>query len=128
MELLSFGIWWEGLSTLTKIYWMLVIPASAIFVIQLALSFLRKEPIHSNSLETSIANIDTPITFEIINFKNFMGFFTGFGWSGLACIDSGLTTIPTLTISFICGFIVMASMAITIYFMSKLMKTVDENM
>jgi len=130
MVLLSFGDWWEGLSILTRIYWMIAIPASIIFLIQLVLSFQEKKPdtIHINAnADVSIEN-KSEITFQLISFRNFIGFFTSLGWSGLACIDSGLTTSYTLLISLVCGTIMMIAMAIIFYFMSKLMKTVEEDL
>lgn len=130
MVQLSFGLWWEGLSTLTKIYWMIAIPASIIFAIQLALSFFipKHEKLQLSASTNSAVVNETVITFQLISFRNFIGFFTSFGWSGLACIDSGLSISPTILISLICGLLVMIAMAIIFYFMAKLMKTVEEDM
>jgi hypothetical protein len=130
MVLLNFGDWWEGLSIVTRIYWMIAIPASIIFLIQLVVSFKEKktETIIVNAYADVSIEKKEAITFQLINFRNFIGFFTSLGWSGLACIDSGLSLYFTLFVSIICGSIVMISMAIIFYFMSKLMKTVEEDM
>jgi uncharacterized membrane protein len=130
MVLLSFGDWWDGLAILTRIYWMIAIPATIIFLVQLSITIQGKKsetkpPI---TLDDNQTDNKTEITFQLINFKNFIGFFASFGWSGLACIDSGLTITSTLLISIICGTIVMVSMAIIFFFMSKLLKTVEEDM
>jgi len=128
--LISFGAWWEGLSAFTQIYWMIAIPASFILLFQFAHSLLAPKPetIQLNSTQNPALESNADITFQLISFKNFIGFFTALGWSGLACIDSGLAAIPTLLTSFICGAIIMLTMAIFFYFMSKLMKTVEEDM
>lgn len=124
MVQLSFGLWWENLSIFTQIYWMIAIPSSIIFLIQLALSFkghkVEKEKTNSED------NID--ITFQLLSFKNIIGFFTFFAWSGLACIDSGLTLTSTIIVSIFCGLAMMLAMAIIFYFMGKLMKTVNEDL
>lgn len=130
MELLSFGGWWEELSTISQIYWMIAIPASIIFVIQLIISFGGSKAEKLQLKTTGNTNIDSEsaISFQLINFRNFIGFFTSLGWSGLACIDSGLTTTSTILTSFVCGIIMMAVMATIFFFMQKLMKDVDENL
>jgi hypothetical protein len=39
----AFGDWWEGLSTILKIYWGIAVPFTLFFVLQLVLSFLGAE-------------------------------------------------------------------------------------
>jgi len=130
MEILSFGAWWEGISDFTKIYWMITIPASIIFVIQLTSSFLKtttESRVHNSSKNLTVDE-NEKISFQLINFRNFIGFFTSLGWSGLACIDSGLSSTTIILTSFICGILMMSTMAIIFYFTSKLMQTVEENL
>ena len=130
MEILSFGAWWEGLSAFTKIYWMIAIPASIIFIIQLGTSLLRTKA-NTEVLDSSknAANDDkVRISFQLVNFRNFIGFFTSLGWSGLACIDSGLSSTSTILTSFICGILMMSTMAVVFYITNKLMQTVEDNL
>jgi hypothetical protein len=130
MEILSFGAWWEGLSAFTKIYWMIAIPASIIFIIQLGSSLLRTkantEVLDSSKITARDDKVRIP--FQLVNFRNFIGFFTSLGWSGLACIDSGLSSTSTILTSFICGILMMSTMAIIFYITNKLMQTVEENL
>ncbi|MHC1703089.1 MAG: hypothetical protein AB9846_04195 [Tenuifilaceae bacterium] len=128
MELLSFGVWWEDLSALNKIYWMISVPASLIFIIQLGLTFLgsKSDKVQLETSGNTSIESETEITFQLFNFKNLIGFFTSFGWSGLACIDSGLSTSETILISIACGVIIMITMAIIFYFMEKLLKTAED--
>ena len=129
MELLSFDAWWEGQVVISKIYWLITIPASLIFIIQLGLTFIKTSS-KAESLKTAIKSNETEtiISFHLISFRNFIGFFTTLGWSGLACIDSGLSTESTILASFICGFIMMLTMATIFYFMGKLMDTVSQSL
>ena len=130
MVFLSFGDWWEGLTFATKIYWVIAIPASAIFIIQLMMTIRgnKAKELPLDTLKNTIADEKAEISFQLISFKNLIGFFTCLSWSGLACIDSGLSISSTLLISFICGILMMLTMAIVFYFMAKLMKTVEENL
>ena len=63
---------------------------------------------------------DTGIGFQFITFKNLVGFFTIFGWSGIACIDAGLSQTLTIIIAIGCGMVMMAIMAAMFYSMRKL--------
>jgi len=63
---------------------------------------------------------DTGIGFQFITFRNLVGFFTIFGWSGIACIEAGMSKPSTIIISIISGLIMMTIMAAMFYFMSKL--------
>jgi hypothetical protein len=130
MEILSFGAWWEGISAFTKIYWMIAIPSSTIFIIQLGTTLLRTktgtEGADTSKNATSFE--EKKISFQLINFRNFIGFFTSLGWSGLACIDSGLSSTLTILTSFICGILMMSTMAVIFYITNKLMQTVEENL
>ena len=63
---------------------------------------------------------DAGAGFQFITFKNLVGFFTIFGWSGIACIDAGLSKPLTIVISVICGLLMMVIMAALFYFISKL--------
>jgi hypothetical protein len=129
MVLLSFGDWWEGLTIFTKIYWMITIPASFIFIVQLVLSFRPKIEVASvNPIQSATTNEKAEISFQLISFRNCIGFLTSLGWSGLACIDAGISTASTILASFICGIMMMLAMAVIFYIMAKLMKTVEEDM
>lgn len=111
--------WFSNLELFSKIYWSIAIIGSLIFTIVLAMSFLGGDTDGLDDLDTEIDG-DTGIGFQFITFKNLVGFFTIFGWSGIACIDAGLSQILTIIISSICGLIMMAIMASLFYFMSKL--------
>ncbi|HSA05391.1 MAG TPA: hypothetical protein P5145_07365 [Tenuifilaceae bacterium] len=126
MEILSINSWWEGLSTLSKVYWMIAIPASVIFLIQIVMTFVGADSDgHMDATGDADASIDgdAGIGFQLISLKNFIGFFTIFGWVGIACIDSGLSTPLTIVISFICGLLMMVIMATIFYFMGKLVES-----
>ena len=124
MEILSFGSWWEGLPTITRIYWLIAISASLIFLIQTVMTFIGADSDtgHLDAFGDADASISTDhgIGFQLISFKNFIAFFTIFGWSGLACIESKLSIVATVAISVVCGLLMMVIMTSIYYFMGKL--------
>lgn len=129
MVLLSFDAWWEGLNAFTKIYWLITIPASLIFLVQMGLILFNADS-KTESIKTihSTDSAETIISFQLFNFRNLIGFFTVFGWSGLACIDAGLSNEMIIITSIILGFVMMLTMALIFYFVSKLMKSVKEGL
>ena len=129
MVLLSFDTWWEGQAIFSKIYWLITIPASLIFLIQLALVLLNADSkTEAIQTESTQRGSEAKIGFQLINFRNFIGFFTAFGWSGLACFDAGLSNELIIIISVVLGFVMMLTMAIIFYVVRNLMKSVKEGL
>ncbi|MDO1502344.1 hypothetical protein Q2T40_19590 [Winogradskyella maritima] len=111
--------WYSNLEFLPKLYWTIAILGSIIFTIVMIMAFAGGEADGIEDVDSDIES-DTGIGFQFLTFKNLVGFFTIFGWSGIACIDAGLTPTLTVVISVISGLIMMTIMASLFYFMSKL--------
>jgi hypothetical protein len=124
MILLDLSSWWGGLSTLTAIYWIITIPASLVFVIQLIMTLIGADADHDGLDAIGDADVsvdaDHGIGFQFISIKNFLAFFTVFGWVGLAGIYGELPTWATILISTSAGILMMLIMATIYYFMGKL--------
>ncbi|GAB5474768.1 MAG: hypothetical protein Mars2KO_28670 [Maribacter sp.] len=113
--------WFAALALFEKIYWGIALISSVIFVILLVMTLLGgdAEDFDGGDVDADIDG-DTGIEFQFLSFKNLMGFFTIFGWSGIACLDSGLSTGLTVLISTICGLLMMFVMAALFYYLGKL--------
>ncbi|MDO6601311.1 hypothetical protein [Arenibacter palladensis] len=112
--------WFEPLSLFEKIYWAVAGISSVIFLVLLVLTFLGGD---SDTLEGDVdveIEGDTGIGFQFLSFKNLIGFLTIFGWSGIACIEGGLSKGLTVLISVICGLLMMLAMAGLFYYLGKL--------
>lgn len=112
--------WFEPLSLFEKIYWAVAGISSVIFLVLLVLTFLGGD---SDTLEGDVdveIEGDTGIGFQFLSFKNLIGFLTIFGWSGIACIEGGLSKSLTVLISVICGLLMMLAMAGLFYYLGKL--------
>ncbi len=107
--------WFSNLDLLLKIYWLIAIIGSLVFTIVIILAFTGGD---TDEFEDLDAN--TGIGFQFITFKNLVGFFTIFGWSGIACIEAGLSKPLTVIISLLSGMVMMVIMAAMFYFMRKL--------
>jgi len=107
--------WFSNLDFLAKIYWIIAIAGSFIFIIVMIMAFMGGDADDIEDIDS-----DAGIGFQFITFKNLVGFFTIFGWSGIACIDAGLPMPLTIVISIISGLVMMTIMAALFYFMMKL--------
>lgn len=109
--------WFSNLDFLSKVYWLVAIIGSLVFAVVMVMAFTGGDADDIGDLD---ADIDAGAGFQFISFKNLVGFFTIFGWSGIACIDAGLSTSLTIIISIISGLLMMAIMASLFFFISKM--------
>ena len=115
--------WWTTLDSFEKVFWIIAIPATLAFLIQLVLTFVGGDLDGDVDADTGVdAEMDSDhgIPFQFFTLKNLIAFFTIFGWTGIACIDAGLGTASTIIISFLAGTTMMAIMATIFYYMGKL--------
>jgi len=120
--ILSISEWWPTLGALEKVYWIIAVPFSVIFILQTIMTFFIGD-VHDvdagGDVDASIEG-DHGIGFQFLSMKNLVAFFTIFAWSGIACINSGVSVPLTLLISISAGLLMMVIMALLIYFMWKL--------
>lgn len=111
--------WYSNLEFLSKVYWLVAIIGSLIFSVVMIMAFTGGDADEIGDIDTDI-DADAGAGFQFITFKNLVGFFTIFGWSGIACIDAGLSTPLTIVISIFSGLMMMVIMASLFFFISKL--------
>jgi len=120
--LLSFENWWQAMELAEKIYWCIAVPFSVVFIIQLIMTLIGGD--FEAGASTGDADVavdsDAGIGFQFISIKNIVGFFTIFGWTGIACSVGGLSVILSLVIALAAGLLMMLIMALLIYYLSKL--------
>ncbi|WP_400070896.1 hypothetical protein [Zobellia russellii] len=110
----------EMMTLFEKIYWVTALVASVILIILLLLTFIGGEVDDVDGDVDADIDADTGIEFQFLSFKNLVGFFTLFGWSGIACLDAGMSKGITVLISLICGLLMMLAMASLFYYLGKL--------
>lgn len=111
--------WFGELATFEKVYWITALISSLLFIILMVMTLMGGEVDDLGDVDADIEG-DTGIGFQFLSFKNLMGFFTIFGWSGIACINAGYSTTVTLVVSIGCGLLMMTAMASLFYYLSKL--------
>ena len=112
--------WFSNLEIFAKFYWIIALIGSVVFLFIIITTLFGIEGSDDlDDVDTSI-DADTGIEFQFITLKNLIGFFTIFGWTGIACIGEGVSKPITILISLIAGMIMMTIMAAMFHFMKKL--------
>ncbi|MBS4536947.1 NfeD family protein [Clostridium sp. D2Q-11] len=119
--------WWASIPVFEKVFWYLAIPSTVVFMIQLFLTFfgLGEGTADVDSMDGGFdldADGDGFIesAFNFFTIRNFIIFFTVFGWSGIAFSDMGFSEVSTIVISSVLGIIVMLIVAALFYFIMNL--------
>jgi hypothetical protein len=113
----SYNDWWNGLSLVLKIYWGIAIPFTVFFILQLILSFLGHDS--QDLSHDAHHDADHGVGFQFFTLKNLIGFFTIFGWTGIASIDGGLSITMSMVLATLAGLSMMTIMAGLFYLLMK---------
>ncbi|WP_248724740.1 hypothetical protein [Seonamhaeicola sp. ML3] len=111
--------WFSNLEFLAKMFWLIAIIGSLVFIIVVILAFVGGDTDEFEDVDSEI-DADGGIGFQFITFKNLVGFFTIFGWTGIGCLEAGLNNPLSIAIAFLAGLVMMVIMAAMFYFMGKL--------
>ncbi len=123
------GDFFNELTTIEKIYWMVTIVSSVFFLIQMISVFVLGDMDADTGGDVDFdVETDTGIPFQFFTFRNLVGFMTVFGWSGLGSIANGNTNLTTILISVIGGLLMMVLMTFLFYSISKLTASGNLNM
>jgi len=111
----------KELPVFQQAYWIIALVGSAIFLVIFILTFLGGDSDADMEADgTDFDSDDGGVGFQFFTFKNIMAFFTIFGWSGLSCIDGGLSTTTTLIVSTFSGLIMMGLTSMLFYWIHQL--------
>lgn len=109
-----------GMSSFEQTYWIIALIGSAVFFVIFLLTFIGGGDADMDADASDFEADDGGVGFQFFTFKNVVAFFTIFGWSGIVCIDGGLSTTLTLIISAIAGLIMMVLTSLLFFWMHKL--------
>src|SRR3546814_8408646 len=89
---LSIATWWQTLGGIEKFFWVIALLFSFLFIVQTILAFVGGGGDDDGAFGDSDEYIDgdSGIDFQFFTIKNFITFFTVFGWVGLGCLKSNL--------------------------------------
>ncbi len=119
MILLDISTWWQGAPFFEKIFWVIAILFSALFLVQAIMSFTGDGDSAEGDADASVID-DDGIGYQFFTIKNLVAFFTVFGWTGIAFIKGGMSKGLTIGAAVLAGTLMVAIMAFLFRSMSKL--------
>lgn len=122
---LDINSWWAILTFSEKVYWIIAIPSTLLLLIQIVMTFIGGEADDMDAdfdgdLDSDGGDFDGDAGWQFFTYKNVLGFFTLFGWTGLGFLQMGIGLMISVFFSLIAGFIMMAIMATLFYYINKL--------
>ncbi len=109
----------EGLTSLHQTYWAIALLASVALMIVFIMTFLGGEGDMDSDVSDFEAD-DGGVGFQFFTFKNFVAFLTMFGWTGVACLDNGMSNTSTAFFSALAGLVMMAITSALFFWIAKL--------
>lgn len=128
-------IWWDALTSIEKVLWLIAIPFSVIFIIQMVTSFTGigggstdpgadisdfQSDVSASGHDFAHSNEDSGPGFSFFTIRNFVAFFTVFSWSGIALNNAGTGLGLTVILAILIGVVAMLLISSMFYFTSKM--------
>ena len=112
---------WAELSSMEKFYWLIAIPSTTIFLIQLVMMFVGGD----SDVDSDGGDFtgDHGAGMHIFSVKSVVSFLMFFGWSGLAAAQNGIYGIAALGISAGVGISMMFITVWVFFLMLKLQQS-----
>ncbi|MGN6291707.1 MAG: hypothetical protein ACTHMV_03105 [Chitinophagaceae bacterium] len=120
MKLLDLSTWWQALSSFDKIFWAIALLFSLLFLIQTILSFAAGDGDIATGDADLAVDHDGGIAYGFFTIKNFIAFFTIFGWTGIALSKGNVSKPVIILVALLAGVAIVAIMAFIMRSMSKL--------
>ncbi len=120
MYLLDISSWWQTLPAFEKIFWAIALLFSLLFLIQTILSFVAGDGDEAFGDADAAIDGDSGIDYGYFTIKNFIAFFTIFGWTGIALSKGNVSKPLIILIALAAGILVVLIMMFLFRSMSKL--------
>lgn len=120
MKLLDISTWWQSMAMFEKIFWVIAIVFSLLFLIQAILSFTAGDGDSAMGDADASVDGDMGTGHQFFTIKNLIAFFTIFGWTGIAFIKGGMSTGLTSAAALAAGSLMVVMMAFLFRTMSRL--------
>ncbi len=123
--------WWNTLSLSTQIFYCIAIPASLVLLIQTFLTFMgigdnsdidtdgvedfapeNPDGVYGDGDFDDVTDSQGMNSLRIFTLRGIVAFLVVFGWMGVALDASGVSLFITVPVAFVCGFVMMLSLAL----------------
>ena len=120
------GQWWTELTLLEQILYYIAIPATLVLCLQTIMTFIGMDDeidsVDSGDIDDVDGDFDSDfeISFQMFTVRNFVAFFTFFGWGGIWAASIDYTPLMIVITSIVFGLVAMMISASFFYFMRKM--------
>jgi hypothetical protein len=113
--------WWNSLTTFELVAWSITLPVTLIFAIQTVLTFAGVGGHHLlGEIHHDFDGSHDHGSFQLFNFRNFINFFLGFGWSLIALNSTISNRFILITLSCLIGIVLVAIVMSLFYGLSRM--------
>lgn len=120
MKLLDLSSWWQSLPAFEKIFWGFAIVFTLLFLIQTIVSFAAGDGDVTTGDADMAVDHDGGIDYGFFTIKNFIAFFTIFGWTGIALSKGDVSKPITIVVALLAGLAVVSVMVLIMRSMNRL--------
>lgn len=115
--------WLSNLEPLLKVYWIIAIVASLVFIIQAIMTFVGMDS--SDGLSADVdGDVDIEGPFQLFSLRNMVNFFLGFGWAGVCFYEKISSPFWLTTIALIVGIVFVV---LFFFIMKQIMRLAKDN-
>jgi hypothetical protein len=131
--------WWNGLAGFERFFWILAIPFTVLFIIQMTMLAMGIDnggevgevdidvdgglnTDVSGDFDTDIdtgADIKIPLNFRLFTMRNIIIFFTIFSWAGIVGVKNDYSKIHTIIFAFLLGAVVVVILSTVFYLLLR---------
>lgn len=109
--------WWNGIGLFERVLWYIAIPATALFLIQVVMTFTG---LGGEEGDADGDDAGDGSAFRIFTVRNLIIFFAVFGWCGITLYNSGADELVTVLVSILLGIVIMFVVAGLFYAITRL--------
>lgn len=120
MILCGISSWWQALGSTEKIFWVIALIFSFLFLIQMVMSFIGGDAGEASGDADASIGDDEGTGHQFFTLKNLVAFFTIFGWTGIACLKGGMNQGVSIGIAVLAGSVVVLIMILLFKSMNRL--------
>lgn len=120
--ILDINSWWQGLVLFEKIFWVIALLFSALFIFQFIFSLAGGDGADHDAIGDAddYTLHDEGVGYQFFTIKNMIAFFTMFGWVGIAAYNGGIGKGLSLLLALIAGVLMVFLMVLLLKNVGKL--------
>lgn len=113
--------WWMSMNIFMQTLWGIAVFVSLVFIVQMVMTFIGMDTDIDVDIDTDSTSGEGP--FQLFTFRNFVNFFLGFSWTGIALRPNIESTFLLLVVAVLVGVLLV----VAVMFIFKWMSGMEES-